>query len=84
MNAALKQADFQIPEDLLNELQTTVGKSELSKFVSRALKRELQRLRQQTAIDEAFGIWKGKGKGKGKGDLPGLLCIKISPIAVLL
>ncbi|NLA41073.1 MAG: hypothetical protein GX874_06645 [Smithella sp.] len=80
MNTALKQADFQIPEDLLNELQTTVGKSELSKFVSRALKRELQRLRQQTAIDEAFGIW----KGKGKGDLPGLLCIKISPIAVLL
>ncbi len=58
MNTALKQANFQIPEDLLNELRTTVGKSELSKFVSQALKRELQSLRQQTAIDETFGIWK--------------------------
>jgi post-segregation antitoxin (ccd killing protein) len=60
MNTALKQANFQIPEDLLNELRTTVGKSELSKFVSQALKRELQSLRQQTAIDETFGIWKNQ------------------------
>ena len=39
MNTALKQANFQIPEDLLNELRATVGKGELSKFVSHALKR---------------------------------------------
>ena len=29
MNPALKQANFQIPEDLLNELRKTVGKGEL-------------------------------------------------------
>ena len=59
MNTALKQANFQIPEDLLNQLRETVGKGELSRFVSEALKRELQRLRQLTAIDETFGAWKG-------------------------
>jgi post-segregation antitoxin (ccd killing protein) len=58
MNTALKQANFQIPEDLLNELRATVGKGELSRFVSETLKRELQRLRQLTALDETFGIWK--------------------------
>jgi hypothetical protein len=58
MKTALKQANFQIPEDLLNELRETVGKGELSKFVSDALKRELQRMRQLTAIDETFGAWK--------------------------
>ena len=57
MNPALKQANFQIPEDLLNELRKTVGKGELSRFVSEALRRELQRLRQLTAIDETFGAW---------------------------
>ncbi len=61
MKRALKQANFQIPEDLLNELRETVGKGELSRFVSAALKRELQRLRQLTAIDETFGAWKGQG-----------------------
>ena len=59
MNTALKQANFQIPEDLLNQLRETVGKGELSRFVSQALKRELQRLRQLKAIDETFGAWKG-------------------------
>ncbi|MFZ4440078.1 MAG: hypothetical protein ACOYOS_16750 [Syntrophales bacterium] len=39
-------ANFQIPQDLLNELLATVGKGELSRFVSEVFKRELQRLRQ--------------------------------------
>jgi post-segregation antitoxin (ccd killing protein) len=59
MKTALKQANFQIPEDLLNELRTTIGKGELSRFVSEALKRELQRLRQITALNETFSAWKG-------------------------
>jgi hypothetical protein len=58
MNTALKQANFQIPEDLLNQLRETIGKGELSRFVSETLKRELQRLRQLTALDETFGSWK--------------------------
>jgi len=57
MKTALKQANFQIPEELLNELRQTVGKGELSRFVSEALRRELQRLRQLNALDEAFGAW---------------------------
>lgn len=60
MKTTLKQANFQIPEDLLNELRKTVGKGQLSRFVCKVLKRELQRLRQLTAIDETFGAWKGR------------------------
>ena len=57
MNTALKQANFQLPEELLNELRATVGKREQSRFVSGALRRELQRVRQLKAIDETFGCW---------------------------
>ena len=59
MGTALKQANFQLPEDLLNELRENVEKGELSRFVSNALHRELQRLRQQKVIDTTFGAWKG-------------------------
>jgi len=58
MTTVLKQANFQIPADLLDELLTTIGKGDLRRFVSNALKRELQRLRQLSAIDETFGAWK--------------------------
>ena len=58
MSMVLKQANFQIPEDLLKELRETVGKGKLGKFVSQALRRELQRLRQVAAVDESFGSWK--------------------------
>lgn len=57
MSTALKQANFQLPEELLNELRATVGKREQSRFVSGALRRELQRMRQLKAIDETFGCW---------------------------
>ncbi len=58
MGTVLKQANFQLPEDLLNELRENVGKGELSRFVSNALQRELQRLRQQKVLDTTFGAWK--------------------------
>jgi hypothetical protein len=57
MVTALKQANFQLPEELLDELRATVGKREQSKFVSDALRRELQRLRQLKAVDASFGSW---------------------------
>jgi len=57
MSTALKQANFQLPEELLNELRATVGKREQSRFVSGALRKELRRLRQLKAIDETFGCW---------------------------
>jgi len=58
MNTAFKQANFQLPEELLNELRATVGKREQSRFVSGALRKELQRVRQLKAIDETFGCWR--------------------------
>ncbi|MDZ7700526.1 MAG: hypothetical protein U5R49_27555 [Deltaproteobacteria bacterium] len=57
MKTALKQANFQLPEDLLDELRETVAKGQLSRFVGEALRRELQRLRQVKALDETFGAW---------------------------
>jgi metal-responsive CopG/Arc/MetJ family transcriptional regulator len=57
MATALKQANFQLPEDLIRELRDTVGKRGQSKFVSEALRRELQRHRQLKALDDSFGAW---------------------------
>jgi len=59
MKTTIKQANFQIPECLLNDLRATVGRGKLSSFVSEAIERELQRLHQLTAIDETSGTWKG-------------------------
>lgn len=53
MSRALKQANVQLPEDLLNELRETVGKGEMSRFVSEALRRELQRLRHRICARNA-------------------------------
>jgi hypothetical protein len=57
MSTALKQANFQLPEDLIKELRENVGKRMQSKFVSNALRRELQRLRLIKALDISFGAW---------------------------
>jgi hypothetical protein len=57
MTTVLKQANFQLPGELLDELRATVGKREQSKFVSDALMREFQRLRQLKAVDASFGSW---------------------------
>jgi hypothetical protein len=57
MAAVLKQANFQLPEDLIKDIQEIVGKRGQSKFVSAALKRELQRLRLIKALDASFGAW---------------------------
>lgn len=58
MSTVLKQANFQLPEDLIKELRENVGKRMQSKFVSSALRRELQRLRLIKALDISFGAWK--------------------------
>jgi hypothetical protein len=42
MKTVLKHAAFQISENALNELRATAGKSEQSRFVTDALRRELQ------------------------------------------
>lgn len=60
MATALKQANVQLPRELLDELRATVGKRGQSKFVSDALRRELQRLRQLKAVDASFGSWQNE------------------------
>lgn len=46
-----------MPEDLLEELRSSVPKREQSKVVAEALRRELKRLRLAKAIEISFGAW---------------------------
>lgn len=47
-----------MPEDLLQELRSTVPKREQSRVVAEALRRELKRLRLAKAIETSFGAWR--------------------------
>ena len=60
MGVVTKQANFLLPEDLLEELRKTVSKREQSKFIAEALKKELKRLKLKKAITDSFGAWKDK------------------------
>lgn len=54
------QANFSLPDDLLEELRRQVPKGEQSRIVAEALRKELQRLRFHRAVDSAFGAWKAE------------------------
>lgn len=58
MKSTAKQANFLLPEDLLQELREAVPKREQSKVVAEALRRELKRLRLVKAIETSFGAWR--------------------------
>ncbi len=60
MGATSKQANFVIPEDILDDLKKHVARRQQSRFVAEALRRELKRLRLETALEESFGAWKDK------------------------
>lgn len=53
-----RQANFTLPEDLLDELRRAVPKGEQSRVVGQALRNELARIRFRRALDESFGAWK--------------------------
>lgn len=57
-NPKTKQANFSLPDDLLEELRRQVPKGEQSRIVAEALRKELLRMRFRRAIDSAFGAWK--------------------------
>jgi len=57
MGTATKQANFLLPEDLLEELKKTVSKREQSKVVTEALRKELKRLKLKKALESSFGSW---------------------------
>jgi hypothetical protein len=58
MGAVTKQANFLLPEDLIEELKRAVSPRRQSRFVTEALRKELMRLRLAKAIEESFGSWK--------------------------
>ena len=60
MSTATRQANFLLPEDLLDELKKTVPRRQQSKLVTDALKRELKRLKLEKALLSSFGAWKDK------------------------
>ena len=67
MSTATKQANFLLPEDLLEELKKTVAKREQSKVVAEALRRELKRRKLGKALQTSFGSWKDKDHPELKG-----------------
>jgi len=58
MGIAAKQANFLLPEDLLEELKSTVAKRQQSKVVAEALRKELKRLKLEKTLRDSFGAWK--------------------------
>lgn len=58
MAGAAKQANFTLPEELLDELRRTVPKGEQSRVVGQALRNELKRIKLKKAMEKSFGAWK--------------------------
>ena len=59
MRTATRQANFTLPEDLLQELKNTVPRGEQSRVVGEALRNELTRIKFRKSLDASFGAWKG-------------------------
>ncbi len=58
MRSATRQANFLLPEELLEELKATVSSRQQSRFVAEALRKALQRVRLSKALETSFGAWK--------------------------
>lgn len=67
MGSVTKQANFLLPEDLIDELRRVVAKREQSKVVAEALRKELKRLKLEKALETSFGAWKDKDHPELKG-----------------
>lgn len=60
MTVLARQANFMLPDDLLNELKQLVGQRQQSRFVAEALRKELLRERMKSALKTSFGAWKAE------------------------
>jgi hypothetical protein len=58
MTVLARQANFMLPDDLLNDLKQLVGQRQQSRFVAEALRKELQREKMKNALKTSFGSWK--------------------------
>jgi hypothetical protein len=59
MKTATRQANFLLPVDVLDEFRKTVARREQSMFVADALRKELKRLKLESALEDSFGAWLG-------------------------
>jgi hypothetical protein len=57
MAGVTRQANFTLPEELLDELRRAVPKGEQSKVVGDALRHELKRIKFKKAVQLSFGAW---------------------------
>jgi metal-responsive CopG/Arc/MetJ family transcriptional regulator len=53
-----KRTHIVIPDDLASQIDALVGKRRRSQFFTDAAAKELQRLRQLKALENAIGAWK--------------------------
>ena len=53
-----RQANFLLPEPLVEELKRLVPPRQRSRVVAEALERELARIKVEAALGEYFGAWK--------------------------
>lgn len=60
MTTATRQANFLLPEDVIEELKTAVPRRQQSKVVAEALRKELKRLKLVKTLQTSFGAWKEK------------------------
>ena len=58
MTVLARQANFILPDDLLNDLKQLVGQRQQSRFVAEALRKELQREKMKNVLKTSFGAWK--------------------------
>lgn len=57
MGTSVKQANFLLPEDLLDELRKSVPKRQQSRVVAESLRMELRRMKLERALQSSFGAW---------------------------
>jgi len=60
MATATRQANFLLPEDVIEELRAAIPKRQQSKVVAEALRKELKRIRLERVLESSFGAWKDK------------------------
>lgn len=58
MGGTTRQANFLLPEELLEEMRKNVSPRQQSRFVAEAVRKELRRLRLEKALEASFGAWK--------------------------
>jgi dethiobiotin synthetase len=63
----IKRTHIVIPQHLVAEIDTIVGKRGRSAFLTQAAEKELMRLRQIKALESAAGSWKDKDHPELKG-----------------